>query len=80
MEKHDKLQQQWHGTDAGDTLHEIAACMRRWPNESAREQEASRERIRELVQALRQGGMYGKYDPHNGFVEEPPSKQARRKR
>ena len=80
MDKHDKLQQKWHGTDAGDALHEVRRLHAALAEQSAQEQEVSRERITELVYALRQGGVYGQYDPHIGFVEEPQSKQPRRKR
>jgi hypothetical protein len=79
LDKLDKLQQQWHGTDAGNALLEIRRLHEALADQSAREQEVSRERIKELVYALRQGGVYGQYDPHIGFVEEKASKQPRRK-
>lgn len=69
MDKHEKLQQKWHGTDTGDALQEILRLHEVLGEQFAQEQETSRERIAELVQVLRQGGVYGKYDPHIGFVE-----------
>jgi len=80
LDKHDRLQQKWHGTDAGDALQEIRRLHEALANQSAQEQEVIRERIKELVRALRQGGIYGQYDPHVGFIEEKAGKQARRKR
>ncbi len=80
MDKRDNLQQKWHGTDAGDALQEVRRLHEELAEQSAKEQEVSRERIKELVQALRQVGVYGKYDPHVGFIEEKAGKQARRKR
>jgi len=80
LDKLDNLQQKWHGTDAGDALHEVRHLHEALAEQSAQEQEVSRERIKELVQALRQGGVYGKYDPHVGFIEEKAGKQPRRRR
>jgi hypothetical protein len=80
LDKHDKLQQKWHGTDAGEALHEIRTLHEALADQSAQKQEVIRERIKELVYALRQGGVYGQYDPHIGFIEEKAGKQARRKR
>jgi len=80
VDKLDNLQQQWHGTAAGDALHEIRRLHEALAEQSAKEQEISRERITELARALRQGGVYGQYDPHLGFVEEKTGKQSRRKR
>jgi len=80
VDKLNNLQQKWHGTDAGDALHEVRRLHEALAEQSAQEQEVSRERIKELVYALRQGGAYGKYDPHVGFIEEKASKQPRRKR
>ncbi len=80
MDKLDNLQQKWHGTDAGDALQEVRRLHEALANQSAKEQEVSRERVKELVYALCQGGVYGKYDPHVGFVEEKAGKQVRRKR
>lgn len=80
MDKLDKLQQQWHGTDAADALQEVRRLHAALADQSAREQEVSRERIKELVCALRQGGVYGKYDPPVGLVEEKAATKPRRKR
>jgi len=80
LAKHDKLQQQWHGTDAGDALQEIRRLHEALAEQSAQEQEVSRERIAELVYALRQGGVYGHYDPHVGFIEEKAAKRPPRRR
>lgn len=80
MDKRDNLQQKWHGTDAGDALLEVRRLHEALADQSAQEQEVNRERITELVQALRQGGVYGQYDPHVGFIEEKTGKQPRRKR
>jgi len=80
LDKLDNLQQKWHGTDAGDALKKIRRLHKALADQSAQAQEVSREQIKELVQALRQGGVYGKYDPHIGFVAEKAIKQSRRKR
>jgi len=80
LDKQEKLQQKWHGTDAGDALQEVRRLHAALADQSAQAQEVIRERIKELVYALRQSGVYGKYDPHVGFIEEKASKQPRRKR
>jgi len=80
VDKLDNLQQKWRGTDAGDALQEIRRLHAALADQSAQEQEVSRERITELVRALRQGGVYGQYEPHIGFIEEKAGKQPRRKR
>jgi hypothetical protein len=80
VDKLDNLQQKWRGTDAGDALQEIRRLHAALADQSAQAQEVNRERITELAYALRQGGVYGKYDPHVGFVEEKAIKQPRRKR
>ncbi len=80
MDKQDKLQQHWQGTDAGDALQEIRRLHEGIAEQSAQEQEGVRERIAALVHALRQGGVYGRYDLHVGFIEEKAAKKTPRKR
>jgi hypothetical protein len=80
VDKQEKLQRKWHGTDAGEALQELRRLHEALAEQSAPEQETSRERIADLVQALRQGGVYGKYDPHVGFIEEKMATKPRRKR
>jgi len=80
LDKQEKLRQKWHGTEMGKALQEIRHLHGALAHQSAQEQEMTRERIAELVQALRQGGVYGKYDPPVGFVEEKAATKPRRKR
>jgi len=63
LDKQDKLQKKWHGTNMGEALQELRPLHEALAQQSAQEQELTRERIAELVQTLRQGGVYGKYDP-----------------
>lgn len=80
MDKQEKLQQKWHGTEMGEALEEIRRLHEALGEQSAQEQETTRERIAELVQALRPGGVYGNYDPHLGFIEEKAAKKLPRRR
>lgn len=79
MGKNDKLHEKWQGTPTGEALLHIQRLHETLADQSAAEQEVARQRIDELVRTLRQGGVFGKYDAHSGFVEEPPSKQRRKK-
>ena len=79
MGKNDKLLEKWQGTPTGETLLHIQRLHDTLAEQSAAEQEVARQQIDELVRTLRQGGVFGKYDAHSGFVEEPPSKQRRKK-
>lgn len=78
MDQTNKLQQKWQGTALGEALREIRRLHEALAAQSGQEQERNRRRIAELVRGLRQGGIYGKYDPHRGFVEEPGAKPPRR--
>jgi len=79
MGKNDKLHEKWQGTPTGETLLRIERLHEVLAAQSAAEQEVTRQQIDELVRTLRQGSVFGKYDAHSGFVQEPPSKQRRKK-
>ena len=68
------------GEPNGAALTEIHRLHTLLAGQSARDQEGTRERIAEFLQTLRQGGVYGKYDPPVGFVEEKAATKPRRKR
>jgi len=80
LDKQEKLRQKWHGTDAGEALQDIRGLHEALAEQSAQDQEGVRERIAALVHALRQGGVYGRYDLHVGFIEEKAAKKTPRKR
>ena len=67
------------GDDGLETLLQIERLHEALAAQSAAEQEVTRQQIDELVRTLRQGGVFGKYDAHSGFIQEPPSKQRRKK-
>lgn len=80
MDRNDRLLQQWEGTANGEALAEIRRLHDALGDQSAQDQEGARVRIEDLVRTLRQGGVYGKYDPHTGqFVPETARKQPPRK-
>ncbi len=66
--------------DMWEALQEVRRLHETLAEQSAQEQETTRERIAELVQALRQGGVYGKYDTHLGFIEEKAATKPPRRR
>jgi hypothetical protein len=81
LDKHDKLQQKWQGTPTGEAIQEIRRLHEALAEQTAREQEDARERIADLVRALRQSGVFGQYDPYQGrFIEERPAKKVSRRR
>jgi len=79
MTKKYTMRERWQGTPTGETLYEIRRLHETLVNQSAKEQEVTRQRIEDLAWQLRQAGLYGKYDLHLGqFVEEPARKRPRK--
>lgn len=67
------------GSANGAALTAIQRLHTLLEGQSARDQEGTRQRIAEFVRTLRQGGVFGQYDPDRGFIEEKTGKQPRRK-